>query len=104
MIRPYLVDMINDHKSQSEWKIQLAMAINFISSKPDSDETRIMYIKSINTEIMIGSDTNEVIEELFKSLSDRYQVVQSLFFDAGNVLHYDLNKISLNRGGSYTYI
>ena len=104
MIRPYLVDMINDHKSQSEWKIQLAMAINFISSKPNSDETRIMYIKSINTEIMIGSDTNEVIEELFKSLSDRYQVVQSLFFDAGNVLHYDLNKISLNRGGSYTYI
>ena len=103
MIRPYLVDMINDHKSQSEWKIQLAMAINFISSKPDSDETRIMYIKSIHTEIMIGSDTNEVIEELFKSLSDRYQVVQSLFFDAGNVLHYDLNKISLNRGGSYTY-
>ena len=104
MIRPYLVDMINDHKSQSEWKIQLPMAINFISSKPDSDETRIMYIKSIHTEIMIGSDTNEVIEELFKSLSDRYQVVQSLFFDAGNVLHYDLNKISLNRGGSYTYI
>ena len=56
--------MINEHKNQSEWKIQLAMAINFISSKPDSDETRIMYIKSINTEIMIGSDTNEVIEEL----------------------------------------
>ena len=90
MIRPYLVDMINDHKSQSEWKIQLAMAINFISSKPDSDKTRIMYIKGVNTEIMIGSDTNEVIEELFKSLSDRYQVVQSLFFDAGNVLHYEL--------------
>ena len=24
-----------------------------------------------------------------------------LVFDAGNVLHYDFNKISLNRGGSY---
>ena len=60
MIRPCLVEMINDHKNQSEWKIQLTVAINFISSKPDSDETRIMYTKSYNIEIMIGSDTNEV--------------------------------------------
>ena len=60
MIRPCLVDMINDHKNQSEWKIQLTVAINFTSSKPDSDETRIMHTKSYNIEIMIGSDTNEV--------------------------------------------
>ena len=64
MIRPYLVDMINDHKNQSEWKIQLTMTINFISSKPDFDETRLTHTKSDNTEIMNGSDTNEVIEEL----------------------------------------
>ena len=63
MIRPYLVDMINDHKIKSEWKIQLTMAINFISSKPDSDEARIMHAKSENVEIMIGSETDEVIEE-----------------------------------------
>ena len=42
--RPYLVDVINDHKTQSEWKIQLTTAINFISSK-DSDETRTMHAK-----------------------------------------------------------
>ena len=102
MIRPYLVNMINVHKNQSEWKIQLTMAINFISSKPDSDETRIMHIKSINTEIMIGSDTNEVIEELLKSLLVEYQenleekMRDSEFvFDGVNVLYYDLNKISL---------
>ena len=64
MIRPYLSDIINDHKTQgkmrihsgkkiiehktqSEWKIQLAMAINFISSK-DSDEIRTMHTKSNN--------------------------------------------------------
>ena len=46
MIRPDLVDMINDYKSQSEWKIQLTMTINLISSKPDSDETRIMHTKN----------------------------------------------------------
>ena len=63
MIRPYLVDMINDHKNKSEWKIQLTAIINFISSKPDSEGTRTLYTKSINVEIMTGSDTNEVIEE-----------------------------------------
>ena len=73
MIRPYLVDMINDYKNQGEWKIQLTEAINFISAKPDSDETRIMHTKSNYIEIMIGSDTNEVIEELFKLLLQRYQ-------------------------------
>ena len=72
MIRPYLTDIINDHKIKGEWKNQLTMAINFISSKPDSDDTRIN-IKSINIEIMIGSETDEVIEELFESLLKRYQ-------------------------------
>ena len=73
MIRPYLVGMINDHKSQSEWKIQLTLEINLVSSKPDSDETCIMYTKSNNIEIMIGSDTNDVINDLFKSILQRYQ-------------------------------
>ena len=109
MIESYLVDMINDHKNKSEWKIQLSAEINFISSKPDSDETRIMHTKSNNIEIMIGSDTNEIIENLFRSLLQRYQenleekMRRSEFiFDGINLLHYDLNKISLNRGGSYT--
>ena len=57
--------MINDYKNKGEWKIQLTAEINFISSKPDSDETRTMYTKSINAEIMIGSDTNEVIKVLY---------------------------------------
>ena len=82
--------------------------INFISSKPVSDETRIMHTKSTNIEIMIGSDTNEVIIELFRSLLKRYQEDSEekmngseFFFDGINAFHYDLNKISLNRIGSY---
>ena len=68
IIKPYLNDIINDHKTQekwrihssnkiikcktqNEWKIQLTMAINFISSK-DSDETRTMRAKGNNVEIM----------------------------------------------------
>ena len=108
MIESYLVDMINDHKNQGEWKIQLSAEINFISSKPDSDETRIMNTKSNNIEIIIGSDTNEVIENHFRSLLQRYQENleekmrgSEFIFDGINLLNYDLNKISLNRGGSY---
>ena len=89
MIKPYLCDIINNHKTygewrihlgdkiiehqtQSEWKIQLITVINFNSSK-DSDETRAMHSKSNNVKIMIGSKTNEIIEELCKSLLQRYQ-------------------------------
>ena len=50
MIKPYLRDMINDHKTIREWKIQLTMQINFISSK-DSEETRTMHTKSHNVEL-----------------------------------------------------
>ena len=48
------------------------MAINFISSK-DSDEIRTMYTKSNNMEIMMGSETDKIIEELFKSFLQKYQ-------------------------------
>ena len=41
-IIPYLCDMINNHKTLGEWKIQLSMKINFVSSKDYSDETCIM--------------------------------------------------------------
>ena len=54
------------------------------------------------------SETNEIIEELFKSFLQRYQegleesVTGSEFiFDSVDALYYDLNKISLSRGGSY---
>ena len=73
MIESYLVDMINDYKNKGEWVIQLTAEINFSSLKPDFNETRTIYTKSDNIEIMIGSDTNEVIEDLFKSLLQRYQ-------------------------------
>ena len=79
IIRPYLSDKINNHKTkgewkihlgniitdyktQREWKIHLTMTISFILSK-DSDETRTMHTKSDNIEIMMGSE----------SLLQRYQ-------------------------------
>ena len=67
-----------------------------------------MYTKNDNIQIRIGDDINGVIKELFNSLLKRYQenlqekMRESEFgFDGVNLLYYDFNKISLNRGGSY---
>ena len=108
LIEPYLSGMINDYKSKGEWKVQLTSEINFTSLKPGSDETCIIHTKSDNAEIRIGDDTSDAAEELFKSLLQRYQENlqekmrgSDFEFDGVNLLYYDFNKISLNRGGSY---
>ena len=51
------------------------MVIKFISSIPDSDETASMCTKSNNIDVLISSETDEFIEELFKPLLQRYQEV-----------------------------
>ena len=108
MIEPYLRELINDHKNKGEWKIQLTAQINFISLRPGSDETRVMHTRSANEEFMNGSDTDEIIKELFKSLLQRHQENlqektkgSDFAFDGVNYLCYDLNKISISKGGSY---
>ena len=57
---------------------------------------------------MNGSDTDEIVKELFESFLQKYEeniqnkMKRSDFeFDGANFLYYDFNKISLNRGGSY---
>ena len=79
LIEPYLRELINDHKSKGEWKFQLTAQINFISSRPGSDETHVMHARSVNEEFTNGNDTDEIIKELFKSFLQRYQEVQILF-------------------------
>ena len=109
LIEQYLRKLINHYKNEGEWKIQLVAEINFISLKPGSDETRVMYTRSDNEEFMNGSDTDEVIKLLFESFLQRYEenlqekMKGSYFeFDGVNFLYYDFNKTSINRGGSYT--
>ena len=64
--------MINDYKARGEWKIQLTMRINFISLK-GSKETRTMYTKSRNIEIMMGNGTDDIIKELREFL---YKIIE----------------------------
>ena len=72
-IGKYLRELINQYKNEGKWKTQLIAEINFISLKPVSDETRVMYTRSDNEEFMSGSDTDEVIKLHFRSLLQKYQ-------------------------------
>ena len=121
MIMPYLENMINNHQTpirnsegiikddlSGEWKIQLTMLINFVSSL-DPGKNRIMDSKSDNVEIIIGIETEYIIEELFGSFLKNYQknleeqMKDSDFvFESVNLLHYSLHKTTLKRGGSCT--
>ena len=108
LIEKYLRKLINYYKNKGECKVQLIAEIRFISLKAGSDETRIMYTRSDNEELMNGSDTDEIIKGLFESFLQKYeenlqeQMKGSEFeFDGVNFLYYDFNKISINRGGSY---
>ena len=83
------------------------MAINFISSK-DSGEARTMHTKSNNAETMMGSETDKIIEKLLKSFLQKYQegLQESIggsefVYDSVDAVYYNLNKVSLSRGGSY---
>ena len=64
-----------------------------------------MYTNSDNIDIRIGNETDEIIGKLFKSLLERYQKGleenmkgSEFVYDSINLLHYKLDKISLNRG------
>ena len=67
-----------------------------------------MYTRSDNIEIMFGDDNDDIIEQLFESLLQKYEENlqnkmrgSELEFDGVNFLYYDFNKTSINRGGSY---
>ena len=100
--------LINHYKKEGEWKIQLIAEINFISLKPASDETCVMYTRSDNEEFMNGGDTNEIIKLLFESFLQRFEENlqekmrgSDFEFDGINFFYYNFNKTGIYRGGSY---
>ena len=96
IIRPYLRDLINDHKPRAElnndsdaergkWKVHLVMLNNCISVEIFED-TRTIFSKSKPAEIFMGSDTNDAIDRLFDATLERFQqaIVTSI---KGSKLH-----------------
>ena len=67
-----------------------------------------MHTKGDNEEIINGSDTDEIIEGLFESFLQKYEENlqekmkgSEIEFDGVDFLHYDFNKMRINRGGAY---
>ena len=82
------------------------MHVNFISSK-DTGETRTIYVWSDNVSIMRGSDTDDIIRELFRSFLHNYQEELKIIkgsdfvFESVELMDYKLHRVRLKRGGSY---
>ena len=104
-IKPYLRDLIINLQKSDTWKIQLTVAINFISSK-DIDGERLMHSKSYNIEFMSYDNANEVANELFESLLSRYQIGleksmrrSDFIFELVQLLYCKCHKIYFKREG-----
>ena len=108
---PYLSDLINDHKAirneSNEWKIQINMHVNFISSK-DTGETCTIFVWSDNEEIRLGNETDDIIKGLLNSFLNNYQKEEIILrngsnfvFESVDLLSYHIHKTSLKRGKSY---
>ena len=107
---PYLQDILNDQKTNSnnsnEWKIQIDMHVNFVSSN-DTGETRTSFVWSNNEEIRLGNETDDTIKGLINSFLNEYQKEEIILrngsnfvFESVDLLSYHIHKASLKRGNS----
>ena len=97
-------DIINNLKKFDRSKIQILVAINFISSK-NNDEECVMHSKSDKVKIMISDKSDEVLKELFESFLNRYQIgletsirSSDFIFNCVHLLYYKYHKINFKQG------
>ena len=76
------------------------------NSFKDSDRTRNMLTKGDNIKIMMGGEKDDIIEEVFNSMLQKYQEgseesmkVSWFIFNSVGFLYYYLEKTSLSRKG-----
>ena len=67
-----------------------------------------MHTRSVCEEFMSGSEKEEIVEKLFRSLLQRYQDnlnekmrSSDFIFNGVNYLFYDFNRVNISKGGSY---
>ena len=111
VMKLYLSDLINDHKametSSNEWKIQINMHINFVSSN-DTGAIRTVFVWSDNEEIRLGNETDYIAKRRINSFLNNYQKEELMLRNGSNFvfesvvfLSYHVHKTSLKRGNSY---
>ena len=87
IIKPYLSDLINENKaietSSNEWKIQINMHVNFVSSN-DTGEVRTVFVRTDNKEIRLGNETDDVIKGLINSFLNNYQKEELILRNGSN--------------------
>ena len=97
--------MIN-YISIGEWKMQLAISAQFISSR-HPEQFRIRHSNSRNIETMSDSDINDAVNDLLLTIKENYSSDltrmdgSEYHFERVTLFRYKLHKISLRRGGSY---
>ena len=71
-------------------------------------QIRTMHSKYNNSEVIFSNEADEISEEFFESLLQKYQkgLEESMkgsefVYDSVDLLHYKCHKISLNCGGPY---
>ena len=106
-IESYLRNIIINFQNSDAWKIQLTIAIEFISSK-DIEEARVMPSSSVNIKFTPHSDANEIVNKLFKSLRSRCKENletsmkgSNFFIDSVEMIYYKCHKVNFRSGGSY---
>ena len=95
-IKPYLKHIIYNLKKFDTWKIQLTIAINFISSK-DTYEEQLMHSNSGNIETINYDKAGEVIKELFGPLLPKYQIDLEESMKGADFIFVDKNRKSNNK-------
>ena len=109
-IMPYLSDLINENKAiennSNEWKIQINMNVNFVSSN-DIGEIRTIFVWSDNEEIRLGDETYDNVKRLINSFLNNYQIEELILrngsnfeFESVGLLSYHIHKTSLKRENS----
>ena len=99
-------NILTDFQNSDTLKIQLTIAINFISSK-DVEEERVMHSRSNNIKFTPYNDVSEVVDELFDSLRSKYHenLEKSMgesdyIFDSVQLMCYKCHKVNFRCGGS----
>ena len=99
-------NILTDFQNSDTLKIQLTIAVNFISSK-DVEEERVMHSRSNNIKFTTYNDVSEVVDELFDSLRSKYHenLEKSMresdyIFDSVQLMCYKCHKVNFRHGGS----
>ena len=76
----------DNDSDRAEWKIQLTLQNNCVSTKY-FENTRTIYTKSEPIEIIMGSDTNDVINRLFDTTLKRFQQAIKVSIEGSKFTH-----------------